>query len=413
MAAKLATQILTPVIHRFISDWVTSIALNPQDPPMPDLKYMARYDPVSGLSIQLVNLYVLAAMGEYTHPKKRIEKQVRSAIVQCRGSWKASQEQLLSFIPFGRSVAEVAHDISGTKATLKEIRILDPERYFFEGSRGEIDYVVYRGNTDIRIPYDRVIHLVNEPHIAFGDPLGVSALARAYPYWKLHQILMPILATAAQRQGTPVMVIKTNIDGSIELRDENGMPIVMPDGTIATISKGEDAKKAIEALSSAGGLVVDREDDVIAVDQKVAADFLMGVIKVCEQYRMMSYLVPSTIASFSSSGVGDAGLATSQREVFEAISASRASYLAEGIIERVIKPMIIFNYGEQDSYGEFPVSTKDPTALLVAELIAKALEKKTFAPDDIDAINRLRDLLGLEPLKEIDLQKVPEVSPVE
>lgn len=392
---KLATQILTPIVHRFISDWVVAIHSNPQDPPIAELKCMMRNDPVSGLCVQMLNLYVLAAMGKFTHPKKRVETHTQRGISKARGSWKSNISQMLSFVPYGRSFSEVAYGID-TKAYVREIRTLDPERYHFEGRRGEITNVVYRGLEDIPIPYQNGIHLTNEPHLCFGDPLGIAAAVRAYPYWKLHQLLLPILTIASQRQATPILIYKTDTAARIEIADKDGQPIIGPDGEPMTVAKGEEAVKAIEALEEAGAMAIDLDEEVASIEQKVAADFLMLVIKLCEQYRMMSFLVPSTIASFSSSGVGDAGLAQSQREVFEAICAARAEQLSDQIVEQILKPMIIFNHGEQEDYGEFPVSSKDPQALEIADRITQAVQRGAFVAEDEKMVERLRDLLGVE-----------------
>lgn len=397
-ATQLSSRILTPIVDRFINDWVTTITSFPGDPPLKELKHMMRYDPVSGLSARLTNLAVIAAMGEFAHPKKRIEKFVQKSIAQARGNWAQTQEGMLSFIYFGHSFTEKSHEIDG-KANLKEFRTIDPEYYFYEGSKGEITNVVYRarGTTDIKIQYADGIHLVNEPYLCFGDPVGISAAARAYPYWKLHQILMPILSIASQRQATPILIYKTDTGSRIEILDEYGQPITNPaTGDTKTTTKGQEAIAAIEALESSGAMAIDLDEDVIAVNPAIAEKFLQFVLKTCEQYRMMSFLVPSTIASFSSSGVGDAGLAESQRETFEKISAARAQQLGDAIVEQCLKPLIIFNFGEQDSYGEFPVNTRDPMAIQVAEVVTQAVQRGAFTAEDETVVDRLKDLLGVE-----------------
>lgn len=407
----LPDRLLTPRVQAFLSQFRTQALRRVGSDRESIRQYaeMMRLDPVSRICAEVVMLGVLLSMGEYTHKRRRIEKLVRESIAHCRGSWRKTIRSLMRYRWYGESFAELAfEDMPTGKKTLSEVRVLKPGIYNYEGKNGEIEKVVYFGLEQKELDYKAGIHLVNADELTGDEVYGSGCCESAYPFWQLHEVLMPVLAIAAQRQATPILVKKTETGADVVLIDQETGTAVLDPATNQPmlIKKGWDSLRQLEQLGLAGVTVIDPDDDLFAVEMSVQGDFLLELLKTCEMYRMTAFLVPATTFSFSNSGLGDAGLAESHREIFEQMIASIIEDLSESLVESIFRPMIEFNFGPQDDYGYFPAVTAERNTEKLAEILINAIKNKVFSKADIDAINRLRSFLGLESLDEDELSEL-------
>jgi hypothetical protein len=370
-------------------------------------KEMLRADTVSRFCVELIYLYALSVMGEYSHPRARVEKDIRGAISNCKGSWREVIKRMLSCAWFGYSWSEVqVAKTSKNRITLANIRTLDPSLYDFEGKDGELDTVIYRGE---RLDYNTGVHLVVGADLSFDYCYGCGRAEPAYPFWELHQLMMPVLAIAGQRQATPLLVKKTETGDDVVLIDQvTGRPVLDEQGQQILVSKGWDAIQQLEALGSAGVTAIDPDDELFQIEPKLLEQFLFELIKLCEQYRMMAFLVPATIGSFSQSGLGDAGLANTHKEIFEGMTAGLMQDISEALIEQLIRPIVIYNFGDIVDYGSFPLNLKDEQALEVVSIVSDAMSWGAFSKNDLAVANVLRKKIGLPELTDIEFRALRE-----
>lgn len=365
---------------------------------------MLEYDPVSRLCVMARNLYILSALGEYTHPNQRIQKMIRDAIAHCDGSWRDRLKQMLSYLDYGLSFTELAMPVmENGKATLADMRTLDPEKYELWGERGVLTWVRYNSQLGwIDIPYNAGIHIVCGAELNFNSVSGAAMGRAALPYWQLHKVLMPILAIAGQRQATPILVQKTETGAEVLVINSDGTPKLGIDGQPIVVNKGYDVMKKLEAIGSAGVTVIDRDDEIFSIESKIAGDFLLGIVELAKQMRMQAFLLPPTPFGYSASGTGDSGLSDTQMQNFKMITASWAADLGEALIEGFARPLILYNRGDIGQWGEFPVNVENPQSLEIAKTIVDAVQKGAFSRDDIAALNVARAALGIQEWADVE-----------
>lgn len=377
---------------------------------------MSRRDPVTRFCQELVFLYCYSLIGEYTHPRKRIEKDVRAAIANCKGSWSITLKQILTATWYGYSWTEVStDDLSNGRKTLKQMRTLNPGRYDFEGDEEGIKTVRYIGQDrqEIKLDYNTGVHLVVGSDISFDDNYGCGRLEPAFPFWDLEQLLMPVLAIAGQRQATPILVKKTETGESVNLIDQStGQPVLSAEGLPITVAKGWDAVRQLSELGSAGVTAIDPDDDLYQIEQNVAGDFLMSVLQLCKQRRMLSYLVPETLAALSGQGTGDSGLSERHMEVFESINAGLATYAVEEVVDQLIRPLIVHNFGDVGDWGEFPIVRSNPQSLDIARIAIDAASSGVLPLNDLKLVNSIRAALGIDELSQAALDELLEKQQV-
>jgi hypothetical protein len=402
-------KLIAPKIEQFVSNYVRSLSRS-LDKDGRELietyQHMLESDPISRFCIEVTLLYLFSMLGEYKHDRKKVEKDVRNSIANCKGSWREILKRMCSAFWYGFSWSEVSvTDTLLNRKILTEIHTLNPTKYEFAGENGETTTVLYQSDKELELDYNTGIHLVVGTDINFNYLYGCGRAKAAVPYMQLHELMMPVMAIAGQRQATPILVKKTDTGSDVVLINQfTGEPVEDEFGQQKLINKGWDAVQQLAALESSGVTAIDREDELFQIEPKIAEKFLTDLIKLCEQYRMLSFLVPSTLGSFSGSGVGDTSLAQTHLQVFEMMVVSMLQFLNDELIEQLIKPLIIYNFGEQSDYGRFEIITDDPQKLEIAKVALDVVKSGKIGLDDIDTINLIREKLGLS---DFDFTLVP------
>lgn len=396
---KLQSDLLTPAVQSLTANFLMAAKM-PNRELLLAGQEMLEQDPVTRMAVQAINLYVLSALQEYTHPRATAQRYIRGCIANCKGSWRNRLKMANSYLYWGYSFTELAMPIDErNRATLGDMRTLPPLLYRFEGVSGELTQIRYRGLIgDILIPYPNGMHLVSGEELSFNPVTGSSMLTAALPYWQLHKVLMPVLAIAAQRQATPILVQQTETGADVALLNSDGTLMIGSDDQPVLINKGFDVVSKLAALGSAGVTAIDRDDTLYQIEPKIAADFLGSIVELCKQLRMQCYLLPPTPFGYSQSGVGDSGLADVQLAHFRAITASWAQDLGEAIVESIARPLLQhrYNFGNDADWGRFPVAIDNPQSLEIAKIISDAVARGSFSRNDIAAINTMRAALGID-----------------
>lgn len=399
LPTRLPESLLTPYVDSLMG---VILGFAPQTDEIPINEYleMAQNDSAVGMAIQARNLVTLYMMQEYKHPNETIQNEVRDSIVNMRGSWRKTLIRMLNYVPFGHSFTERCYDLSTGSARLKELRTLDPRNFNYEGSLGTIDHVVYHGVMgDIKIPYTDGMHLTNLPEFCLdNNPHGLACCKRALNYWRAHKLVLAEMTIAAQRQATPILVGKTDTAVETVLLNSNGEPLINPaTGNPISINQGYSYRQQLEKLRNNSVIVLDRMDELEAVHQEADAEFFISILHYLSTRRLEAFLIPETFLSGSRTGSGDSNLSKAHLEHFKTVCETEAYSVAEVLIENLIRPMIVFNYGEQsEGYGTFPIRVNDSNALELLEVLTLAVGRGLFSAEDLAVVNKARKLIGLD-----------------
>lgn len=385
--------LLSPKVAELVADLLAEVD---REDPVPVAEYieMIQSSPIVGAAIELKALAGIEKLGTYSNPEQSYQDFILKCFEVMDGSLPLSVMELLSVGPIGYATSEWAPIQRDKQWVLDRIQIIDPRRYTFRGKSGNIESVVYEGDRgNIEIPYDRVIHIVNQRHIAFGSVYGVAECKRGYTAYKAWKIALAAAIIAAKRRGEPILVGFADPGETVQIGTN-------ADGSIASVSGTQalaDSLKELENNSVAATSLANRIQTIEAADGAL----IMAVLALLEKYQLLAFLVPESV--LTATGVGDSNLNKGQRSTLDASIDAAMNQIKERIIEDVVRPLLIWEFGEGvEDFGEF-VSPKAPEegALETLRALTDAILNNIFSASDLDVINRLRELAGLPSVTEI------------
>lgn len=396
IAGKLAA-----AINELVDDLVRDIERDDRNS-IDDYLDMVTTSPIIGPAIEVFTLLLAEYWGDYTNTEETHQAFIRQNFEQMRGSLLLSVSELVSVKPFGYATSERSVWDKPDGWMLDDIQILHPSHYVFEGTRSEgVTGVKYRSasGSDIPIPRDRLVHVVNQRHLAFRRPTGVADCKRAIAAWKAWKIVVNEMLVAGQRQAVPIIVGYTqpgevplySADGRTPLRDADNNPVTIP-ATKAMLDQ-------LENIDNRAIVSTDIGNRIEALAQQTDGRFFFEALKILQQMQLLGLLIPGSILTVT--GVGDSELNKGQQKTLNSTLRSTKNQIVEEILERVVRPLLLWNYGVQatkdlGNFAEPKIESEDQVALLNA--ITNAVENPTgggFLPADLDTINRGRELAGI------------------
>ncbi len=372
---------------------------------------MATTDPIVGAGIEVPMLMGALKLGEFTHEDQNIQDWTRANFVNMQGSLQLSFAEMWQAKPFGHSWSEISCEPKNGSWMLQSIMAVDPRYFRYAGAIGKIDQIRYRTVPQglVNIPYTKGIHIVNGRHLNLGrDPYGSAECKKAYPYWKAKKLILAAMVIAAQRQATPLLVGKTDLESSFELVDSFGNILIGENGLPIRGRSGDRMKSALEQIENQSVIVIDKNiDDIIAIAQQTDGAFFLNVLRFLNSQILMAFLMPETVITTGSQGAsGDSNLNAGHGHILDLVVSSFTQQIKERLIEDVCRFLIFNEFGEQESYGQFKEPEADKTdsvALLGA--ISGAAMSGVLGGNDIEVINRSRDLAGIPPIDQILIQQ--------
>lgn len=315
-------------------------------------------------------------------------------------SWKDLLREMLSYLSFGYAVFEIILDVKDEMVVLSDLspRVqASIERWETEdGSLGVTQQILNdSGLSRASIPAEKLLILTNDKE---GDDLtGQSIFRSAYRSYFMKTNLYKIQGIQAERWGVGLPVI--------EMGDE--------------VAYGEDEKEKAEEMARN-----------IRANQKAYAVMPPGyklniltpsgnpigdsIEKAIDHHNRQ--IVLSILAQFlmlGGDGTGSLALSKDQSSFFLKVLDDKASYLAEQINKRVIKPLVDINFGKQEVYPELTYSPLGDTDLeqmskVVSELLnAGAITKNS---KDEQYIRRLFGFPELSEEQEGEIDEKPEIE---
>ena len=390
---------LSAAITELVDDLVRDIGRDDIHP-IHEYLEMLTTSPLIGATVEVVVLLGLGFWGDYTHPDPTIKDFIQQNFEQMHGSLTLSLSELLSVKPLGYAASEWSIENKPSGWMLDDIQILHPKFYTFEGTRSGIVGVKYRTSGDeIQIPYDRLVHVVNQRHVSFRRPTGVADCKRAIAAWKAWKIIINEMLVAGQRQAVPIIVGYSEAgqvplcgaDGRSPLLDADGNPITLP-ATKAMLDQ-------LENIENRAIVSTDIKNRIEALHQQTDGHFFFQALKMLQQMQLLAFLVPESVLAVS--GTGDSHLNKGHRTTLDSAIRTTVSQIAEEVLEKVVRPLIAWNFGEKATadLGKFQEpETENDDRVALLDALANAVEKPNgtgFMPADLETINRGRELAGI------------------
>jgi hypothetical protein len=364
--------------------------------------------PVAYACIELKAARATKLLGEYNHPNKEIEKWIKNNFSNMDSTLEDLVGFLTSCLPFGFSVAEIIFQAKTiqkrTEWRLKGFHYLCPDLITFQTYKGNLIGIKYSdGGKEVKIDYRKCIHITNGLCTKFGKKsvYGNPELKRAYPYIKLKQLLFAEMGVAAKTLATGIIVGKADSNLQIEKKDSKG-------NIIRTLTATENLAEELSLLENNSKIITDKANDIMTLGVPAGEQFWnLGKTLVDEQI-MRAFLVPQMIWSEGSGALGIGALSNTQLSILDSSISSVVKRIQDKILETVIRPLIIYNFGYQESYGEFKFKAPPDvnSENIITQNLMTALSTGLFAPTtDLVAFNELRKRLNLPEMSSQDIVK--------
>jgi hypothetical protein len=401
---------ITSSINRLTQDFLEEI-FNPNNRDIHGYITMAKKDPTVRACIELKCLRVATALGKYHHPNNKREEWINQNFENMKGSIKQKVGRLGSAAPLGFSVAEIVFSSSSpgfkNQWKLKDLIILDPTRVSFEGTReAGIKYVVYNDGSGVskRIPYSKCIHVSNGFGSVFGtddDVFGDPESKTAYQYYKAKQAILAEMMVAAKANAGGIFIGKADGNVSVEMLDPLGQ--VRRDATGAPMTEPAQANlyRQLLNLENNSVVVTDKDNEISTLASQTSEGFWSIAIDLLDKGIKRSYGIPDLIFSEGSSAIQFGSLGKQHKSILDAQVESILVQIQDQILEKIVKPLLVFNFGEHDlgSFASDPVLDPDTQSSRVNNIIS-AMSSNIISPSNTGALNTLSELLGLPSLTE-------------
>ncbi len=358
---------------------------------------------LSGL--KFTELAVISKIGKYSHRRKRISKFVNEQFESMRGSIVSIFEGILTALWAGFSVGEIIWEEKKGKVNIKDIQFIDPKYITFnletEGLEKNRVKDITIFNVLDNLPSGK--SLIYSHWSKFGNPYGTSKLKSVYAPYYIKIDMLPSWAKTMDRYGSPPALAK--IDGDI------GETIVDQDGDSKTL--GEVITQTLDDLQDGKSVAYsgNTEISVLQTQRPLGQDF-QAVIEYCNKMIYRGLLIPSLLESGEKGG--SYALGQTHFDLFLLSMASIRNEVCELMLEQVIRPLITWNFGEQDEWGTFSQTEFNlESAKAFAEIFDKMVNRNVISTEILSDVNEMREKLGFSEINEIDWKDKQEKQAIE
>lgn len=441
---------------------------NPSTVSVETFKRMIDTDETVGSGMDFLNLAFIARFGDYKHPIPAIQKLVRRAIAQMKGSWHENLEEMFSAEWNGFSITEqeweFKPDFDGAPAFVPtKLTTYPPLTIVFAVNRhGELlpdgiyqyqrfhntffnqyVYGIRTGNLNevrpdlfasigdypypiriaadltyltVKIPKSKVIHLRSSTTGKFNNPYGRSILRRAYKNWVLKDAFLKMWLVAADRKGTPLVVayVAPNDTVKEEIRGDGttiNQSIQRADIAMANILKNIHNSSFIVAPGRKG-----EEFDFEALQTQGDMNIFKDATEYFNKAMMRAMLIPPLVMG-SGDGVGSYALGDSHKKIFYQSVDGKLKVHKQAILDQWVRKIIAYNFPqnmwEQHGYGEFVLEEFDPEVMeKLAGIYGNMTEKGYMSPEDQQDMDYVREKMGMKKKAAVVLEQVdPNADP--
>ena len=345
---------------------------NPE--PVANYRSMVTSDPTIAACLEFVSLAVVSKLGDYQHSDPDIESFVRENFERIEGSFVDTCKGLMSFLWAGFSVCEIVTQIIDDRIWLHSLPLLPAEYVKFHLNEdtasldyGTIDEIVqnYGLISETHIPADKCLIVRNSyPGEQEQSPYGCSRLRCIMPNYVAKVEAEKYWTYALGRYGSPILMYEL----------ENPLQKVKSaDGTVMTAF--DQAMQQVNADGELKGVVSLKGNNL----QMIYPPSGIGQAfrESCDYHNrliMRGLLIPSLL--FDNGDTGSYSLGQEHYKLFDVSLEALLSLLTEALLEQLVRPLIEWNFGTMDYYGEFEIKatsldTQEKLDAMLAEDVAE------------------------------------------
>ena len=339
-------------------------------------KEMLSNDETISTGIEYLTGRIVSRIGSYSHEDEKIKELVDRSIESIRGTMTEVRRSILrDSFAYGFGAGEFSVNKAGSQWLLSSVQILNPSSVQFQMTQHEdksysIGYVVQKaGMNEVKIPAEKCLIRT------YGDnstPYGKSLLRKCYRWWSLKKAIPKLWAVCLERFGTPILHGK---------------------------SKDRDTRKqiteALMNLNSRSYITTDEESVIQAIftpSGAISSNYVQA-LEICDKMIYRAMFLPSLLGSGENGGSYSLGQV--HFELFNATCSALAADYVDAELEQLWRPIIEWNYGEQESYGDFLINDEVTSSekLTLSNIFLNLSNAGILSPESDR--EWIRDMLGL------------------
>ena len=383
MKVQEASQSVGYGYSKIISDLMTSLdtpILN-NDEFRSYYKQMLSDDETIGTAIEYLTGRIVSRIGTYSHENEDIKQLVDRSIESIQGTMTEVRRGILrDSFAYGYGVGEFTLKSEEGRWILSSVQVLDPTSIKFkmekraDNSFGVGAVIQDAGSEEVEIPVGKCIIKT------YGDsttPYGKSLLRKCYRWWSFKRAIPKMWAVALERFGTPMLAGKTD--------------------------NREDRKRLETAFSNLYAnphIVTDTKAEIQTVftpNSSISAGY-QTALELCDKMMYRAVFLPSLLGGGENGGSYSLGQV--HFELFNTTAAALAEDYVDTELEMLWRPLIEWNFGRQENYGDFLISDTIPVSdkLSLSDMVRNLAEAGIIDPSsDRDWI---REMIGLPDVEE-------------
>lgn len=407
---------ITSTLNRVTQSFLQEIGNT--DKKIVDYIHMARKDPLVRACIELKCLRAAIMLGKYSHHDSQVERWVQHNLDSMQGSLTHKVGRLASAMAMGYSAAEIVFtdEIKG-QWRLKTLNILDQTKVSFEGKNGEAEFLRYREPTglDKRVPYGKVIHVVNGFSANIGEydmVYGDAESRTAYQYFKAKQAILTEMMISAKNSASGMWLGQADSNETVQIVDTRGNPKFNNDGSPQTQSAVHALQQQLLGMENNSVIVTDLKNRVQTLSPDGKEATWDNYIRILDNGIMRAYGVPEGIFKEGSGSVTQNTLGRTHKTILDSQIESIVSQIRDQLVEKIVKPLLVWNFGIAEDFGSFKideVQDQESVSLRVQNIIS-AVSSQILPAQNIHIQNALYDSLGLPTINEGDMAKLDQQS---
>lgn len=379
--------------------------LNPDKIGIKTYEEMLRTDETCRAGIEFVTLAAISRLGEYSHPKKKINDFINNQFERVKGSIYWIVEEMLSSLWAGFSTGEMIFDYEDGKVQIADVQYLHPLTISFELHTDGIDKNHIKGvkqnafgfvsNPDEVIPIDKL--LIYTHNGRFGNPYGESRFRSIYSDYYFKKQMIVAWAKTLEKYGSPTAVGKVK-DPDSTMTDPKG----------EQITQLEYMTRILDSLqvSTAVAISDDSEIEFNQVSRALGQDF-ENAVNYCNKMIYRGLLLPGLLETGEQGG--SRALGSVHFDLFVLALEKIKNDVTEVLIDQMIRRLITWNFGEQDDWGEFQTDEFKPEdAKLFAEILSQMTTAGYVSPQYFEDLEFVREKIGLPGMPREEWQRLQD-----
>lgn len=344
-------------------------------------KEMLTNDETIGTGIEYLTGRIVSRIGAYSHEDEKIKELVDRSIENIRGTMTEVRRSILrDSFAYGFGIGEFTLKNIGGQWLLSSIQILDPTSVELKMTQHEdksygIGSVIQKASfNEVEIPAGKCIIKT------YGDnttPYGRSLLRRCYRWWSFKKAIPKLWAVALERFSTPML------HGKTDSREDRKKLDALFSNIYSNPHITTDAKTEIQTI--------------FTPSNAIGSSYLTA-LELCDKMMYRAMFLPSLLGSGENGGSYSLGQV--HFELFNSTVVSLAEDYIDTELEQLWRPLIEWNFGEQEDYGDFMITdeTSSGERLTLSQMMMNLANVGMISPESDS--KWIREMLGLPEIEE-------------